>query len=207
MSRDAIPALVPAAGQSRRMGRPKLILPMADGRTVIETVLAALKLGGADPILLVVPPEDEPGAVELARLGERSGAVVIACPTATADMKQTVLLGLERLDSNPPGILLVPGDSPGITAVLVDRVRQAFFQGPSTVVIPTREGKRGHPVALPRSVYERVAELPADRGINALVRDPATQVREVPIGGPWLSEDLDTPDDYQRWLARGEQHG
>ncbi|MFO0959783.1 MAG: nucleotidyltransferase family protein [Isosphaeraceae bacterium] len=200
-NRQALPALIPAAGRSRRMGRPKLILPLADGRSVIESVIRALRGGGANPIFLVVPPADEPGSAELARIGGEAGAVVIVCPEATSDMKETVLVGLSYLESSAPGILLVPGDSPGITAEVVDRVRWAFLEDPATVVIPTHDGKRGHPVALPRSLCGRIAALPPDRGINVLIRDPASVVRELPIPEPGISEDLDTPDDYRRWLA------
>lgn len=184
------------------MGRPKLILPMADGRALIGVVIDALKGGGAGPILLIVPPFEEPGAVELARIGECSGAVVVPCPDATADMKATVLLGLERLESDVPGILLSPGDALGITAETVVRVRRAFEEDPDRVVVPTFQARRGHPVALPRSLRDRIAALPTDQGIDTLIRDPATRVRELPVDAPGIADDLDTPDDYQRWINR-----
>ena len=38
-------ALIPAAGRSRRMGRPKLALPLA-GRSVLEHVVGALQQAG-----------------------------------------------------------------------------------------------------------------------------------------------------------------
>ena len=50
-------ALVPAGGRGRRMGRPKLTLPLGD-RTVIEHVIASLTLGGADHVLVVAGPHD-----------------------------------------------------------------------------------------------------------------------------------------------------
>ena len=43
-----IAAVVPAAGHSQRMGRPKLILPIG-GQTVIARVVSALRDGGASP--------------------------------------------------------------------------------------------------------------------------------------------------------------
>lgn len=197
-----LPALVPAAGKSHRMGRPKLVLPLADGRSVIETVITALQEGGAGPILLIVPPTDEPGAAELVQLGKRSGAIIVTCQKSTADMKETVLLGVGHLEPGVPGILLTPGDSPGTTADLVDRVRRAFEEDLESVTIPTFQAKRGHPIALPWSVCERIAKLPPDQGINALIRDPATRVREIQVDQPGITDDLDTPDDYRRWLER-----
>jgi len=55
-----IAALVPAAGRSSRMGRPKLTLPVRGGGTVIGRVLRALRDGGAERVFLVAPPEDDP---------------------------------------------------------------------------------------------------------------------------------------------------
>ena len=57
----AIAAIVPAAGRSERMGRPKLILPIG-GATVIARVVAALRQGGAEPVVVVAPPAEAPGA-------------------------------------------------------------------------------------------------------------------------------------------------
>ena len=50
-----IAGLIPAAGHSRRMGRPKLALPFA-GRTVLELVIAALQAAGVAPVLVVLGP-------------------------------------------------------------------------------------------------------------------------------------------------------
>src|SRR5438270_11455328 len=105
-------AVVPAAGRSTRMGRPKLSLPLA-GSTVIQMVVAALRSGGADPVLVVVAPHTP----ELAELAEAAGAVVCRLPEATADMRATVMHGLdwleERFHPRPDDDwLLAPADHP-----------------------------------------------------------------------------------------------
>ena len=46
-------ALIPAAGKSARMGRPKLSLPLGD-HTVLECVIATLREAGISDILVVV---------------------------------------------------------------------------------------------------------------------------------------------------------
>ena len=52
--------LIPAAGKSRRMGRPKLTLPLA-ARTVLEAVLDTVRQGGVETVLVVVGPDGEIG--------------------------------------------------------------------------------------------------------------------------------------------------
>src|SRR3954467_2079355 len=107
-----IAALVPAAGRSERMGRPKLILPIG-GVPLIARVVAALRSGGPDPVVVVAPPPDAPGGAGAARPagpagpGERAcaptaqGGRVVFSPEPTADMRASVVLGLDHLASGP----------------------------------------------------------------------------------------------------------
>ena len=64
-----IAALVLAAGRSVRMGRPKLLLSLADGRSMLAHVVGLWKAGGAEPVLVVMSAEE--GVAEEA---ERTGA-------------------------------------------------------------------------------------------------------------------------------------
>src|SRR5436309_15902360 len=112
-------AVVPAGGRSTRMGRPKLALPLGD-RTVIEHVVAALRAGGADRVLVVVGPHTP----ELAPLASAAGADVCRLPEATADMRATVEHGLRWLEENcrlrpDDAWLLAPADHPTLDAGVV----------------------------------------------------------------------------------------
>lgn len=114
-------AVVPAAGRSRRMGRPKLLLPFGEG-TVLGATLAALAGGGARRIAVVARPDDPrlagwlagPAGEELAqrlRGGRAPGAgghpelVVAFNPDPERGMLSSVLAGLDALAgrSGPEG--------------------------------------------------------------------------------------------------------
>ena len=80
-------ALIPAAGKSRRMGRPKVSLPLG-GRVVLEHVIVALKQAGIEDILVVlggiVPQEDIP------KLKEQGVAEVFLPGTSTQDITEFI---------------------------------------------------------------------------------------------------------------------
>ena len=76
MSSITIPAIVPAAGKSRRMGRPKPLLPF-DGQPLIGRVVSALRLGGASPVLVVTPPAQAAEGPPIAEAARQAGAAVI----------------------------------------------------------------------------------------------------------------------------------
>jgi molybdopterin converting factor subunit 1 len=195
-----IAAIVPAAGRSERMGRPKLILPVG-GMSVIARVTTALRQGGADPVIVIVPPAWVPGAAVLAAEAERAGGSVLVAPQPPLHMRTSVELGLDRLAQMPPPatFLLAPGDSPGIDAHLVARVIARARAAPLAIVIPQARGRRGHPIALPWSLADEIRSLPDDVGINYLVARHADRVVSLEIDDPRALDDLDTPEDYRRW--------
>ena len=197
-----IPAIVPAAGRSERMGRPKLILPI-EGTTVIARVVSALLGGGAGPVIVVVPPADAPGAATLAEEAARAGAEVLVAADRPPDMRGSFELGFARLAEGAAAtmVLLTPGDSAGITAALVAEVIARARQEPRGIVIPVVKGRRGHPVALPWHLAAAVSALPEGVGINALVALHPDEVVELLVAEPGAVDDLDTPEDYDRWVV------
>ena len=64
-------------------------------------------------------------------------------------------------------------------------------------------GRRGHPIALPWSVAREVRGLPEGVGINALVALQTGRVVEFAVDDPAAVEDMDTPQDYEKWAAPG----
>jgi molybdenum cofactor cytidylyltransferase len=197
-----IATIVPAAGRSERMGRPKLILAI-DGLTVIARVVHALRQGGAEPVVVITPPRDAPGAGILIEEADRAGAVVVIAAVRPADMRASFELGLARLEASPcpSAVMLVPADSPGITPTLVAQLARQAGAMPQAILIPTYRGKRGHPIVLPWSLALKSRKLPEGVGLNALVALHASEVVEVEVAEPGTLDDLDTPEDYQRWAT------
>ena len=165
---DVIAAVVPAAGLSTRMGRPKLLLDVG-GQPLIVRVVQALRDGGADPVVVVAPPTDQSGAKELANFASQSGADVVVLEAPTLDMRATIERGIASLIGSPPlGLLIAPADSVGLSGPLVAEVVARFRQSPSRIVVPVRESRRGHPLLLPWSEARLIANLPLQGvGVNA----------------------------------------
>src|SRR5208283_2174119 len=141
-----IHALLPAGGHSLRMGRPKLALPIG-GRTVLEQVLHALGQSGIEHVLVVLGPH----VADLAPLAQTAGAQVLVLRAATPDMRHTIEEGLSWLEKEcqpEPGDswLLVPADHPTLSPTVVRQLVQAQQAHPDkSIIIPTFQGKRGHP--------------------------------------------------------------
>ncbi len=196
-----IAAIVPAAGRSVRMGRPKLLMEF-EGESLIHRVVTALRDGGAGRIV-VVPPADSPETAAIAAEASDAGATILIPESQPAEMRDSVELGLAVLDDQlrPTSILLTPGDVPGITPSLVARLLEVARDHPDRLVIPTHDGHHGHPIVIPWKVAVRIRELPDDAGVNRLIDQYRHALLEVPISEPGEIDDLDTPDDLDRWSA------
>jgi molybdenum cofactor cytidylyltransferase len=195
-------AVIPAAGHSRRMGRPKLLLPLGEA-TVMARLLAALEHPAIAARLVVVRPDDEPLRAEV----QRSGGIALQPVQPPPDMRTSVEHALasiqERFAPRPDdGWLLVPADHPVLDRGLVDRVIAEWQTHRPEVLVPTCGGRRGHPTVFRWNLAAAVSGLPSDCGLNQLVRDSGREVLEVELGDPAVLTDLDTPADYKSLAAR-----
>ncbi len=202
-------AVIPAAGKSTRMGRPKLALPLGD-RAVIERVIDALCQGGVEQILVVVAPH----VPELMTLAQAAGADVLMLAGETPDMRATVEAGLHWLEDTfapRPGDawLLVPADHPVVDPLVVKRLLAMRKEHPGcSIVLPAYAGRRGHPTLIDWKHVEGMRALPVGQGFNSYLRARTEETCELLVDSPEVLLDLDTPADYrklQELLERGER--
>ncbi len=193
-----IVAIVPAAGLSRRMGRPKPLLEVG-GTTLIARVVRALRDGGAGRVIVVAPPAERAESSEIARAAEEAGAEVVLLDRETPDMRASIEAGLDRIEAavDVEAILLTPADQPGIDAALVARIIAAGGHH-GTIARPKSGAKGGHPIYLPWEIAVGVRRLPEGVGVKALLEGSAS-VAEVEVEDAGTLADLDTPEDYRRW--------
>jgi molybdenum cofactor cytidylyltransferase len=193
-----IVAVVPAAGHSTRMGCPKLSLPLGDC-TILERVVAALRSGGADDVVVVIGPH----VPELIPLAEASGANVCRLAEPTPDMRTTVERGLrwveDHIHPTPAAWLLVPADHPALEPRAIRELCGTFLRDPSqSILVPVFGGRRGHPALVAWRHVAGIRALPLNRGIDTYFREHATDVGEVAVSSAGVLCDLDTPEDYER---------
>ncbi len=187
-----VTGLVLAAGTGRRLdGRPKALLRLADGTTLVERAVAALRDGGCPDVAVVV--------------GAQADAVADVCPPGVrvvraADwaegMGASLRAGLGALDS---AALVLLVDMPGVGAEAVHRVL-SLHTGPGTLAAATYDGRRGHPVLIGADHREAAAaSAHGDVGARAYLAEHAAILRLVECGDVAEPDDIDTLGDWSRW--------
>lgn len=192
-----ISAIVPAAGQSLRMGTQKLVLPLG-ATTVIARVVDALLAGGLSPVIVVTRP-DEPRVAEAL-----CGRILqfTENPDPNGDMLSSVRCGLRALPANTKAVMVALGDQPAITPELVRTLAAAYALQPDGILVPVFQGRRGHPLIFSAQYRDEILTHHGASGLRGLLLAHSKELREWTADSPTVLEDMDLPADYQRELAR-----
>jgi molybdenum cofactor cytidylyltransferase len=191
-----IAAVLLAAGESRRMGRPKLTLPWGTGGSVIAQVAARFREAGADPLLVVTGGDRE----EVERALRGAGAQCLFNPIyRQGGMLSSIKVGLRRLlDGEAEAALVAPADLPYLTAETLRSLLDHRRRSGSDLIVPSHEMRRGHPVLIGRAYWQEVLDLPEGRTLRDFLRRRTGQIDYVVVGDAGVIQDLDTPEDYER---------
>jgi molybdenum cofactor cytidylyltransferase len=187
-----IGAVILAAGQSRRMGRNKMLLPLA-ASTVLETVVT--EVAAVEQVRdLVVVTGHQPDQIA-ALLSSYPVRCVFNPAYARADMLVSIQVGLRALGTEATAALIVPGDQPRLQRAVIQRVVEA--RQPQTIIIPSYQMKRGHPILIDRALWPEVLALPETATLRDFIRAHEQQIRYVVVETDSVLKDLDTPEDYE----------
>jgi molybdenum cofactor cytidylyltransferase len=195
---QTLAGIVLAAGESRRMGQPKQLLPFGE-RTILERVVDMLLTAGVGEVVVVLGHlADRVRAV----LGDRPVTAVVN-ESYRQGMLSSVKCGVRAIGAGYDAVLLALGDQPHIESAVVSQVIRAYRAGNAGIVIPRYGAKKGHPIIINLQKYrEAIVSLPEDAGLNALMQEHADDVRLIDVATEDIIRDIDVPDDYTRELAR-----
>ncbi|HEX9125059.1 MAG TPA: nucleotidyltransferase family protein [Methylomirabilota bacterium] len=188
-------AIVLAAGLSRRMGRPKLLLEL-HGRPVIRHVVERVIAAGIRQVLVVTGPEQEALVGALAGLDVRFAVN----PTPESGQGSSVGVGVSALAAKTSAVLIALGDQPGVPAEVIPALIEALKQPGKAIAAPRYADGLGNPVLFAASVFPELRTLAGDRGARAAVERDPSRLAVVDIGSP-MPRDIDTPEDYESLSA------
>lgn len=187
-------AVVLAAGQSRRLGRPKQLLSYA-GTTLLGATLDNVRRQGFDQIILTLgaTADDVAARVDLA------GLTVVVNDAHATGCASSIGAAIERVDPACAGVVLILGDQPGVRGTAVQTL-VAAAAADRIGVVRYRDGI-GHPFWLGRSIFGQLADLHGDKAVWKLIDAAGAELVTVDVDDD-IPLDVDTEDDYRRLCAQ-----
>jgi molybdenum cofactor cytidylyltransferase len=192
MTAPPVTGVVLAAGNSRRLGEPKQLLPYRD-TTLLGATLGVARGAGFDQLIVTLG-----GAARAVRDAVcLQGADVVVLADSGTGCSTSLRAAIERVDRRAAGIVLMLGDQPCMDPATV---RRLATEGPVTDIMVCRyDDGIGHPFWLSRSVFGELRQLHGDKGVWKLVESGRYEVSELAVDGP-IPLDVDTWDDYRRLM-------
>lgn len=185
--------LVLGAGGSRRLGRPKQLLPYGE-RTLLDHTVATARACCFDQLIVTIGG----AADEVRERVDLAGADVVVNDAYGAGCSSSIAAALNAVDDRCDVLVLMLGDQPGVTPASVRALLDG--RGDAPLAACCYEDGRGHPLAFARSIFDRLADLHGDKGVWRLLDERADDVVDVHVDGP-IPLDVDTPEDYEAVLA------
>ncbi|MBI2758136.1 MAG: nucleotidyltransferase family protein [Chloroflexi bacterium] len=186
-----ISAIILAAGESKRMGQPKMLMPWGKS-TVIQTVISVFQAAGVDDILVVTGGARK----QVEALIGRSVQTIFNEKFAQGEMLSSVQAGLAAKKHEASAALICLGDQPQVQARTVQRILQEYKENRTPIIVPSYQMHRGHPWLVAREMWGEMLKMrPPETPREFLIRH-AKIIRYIEFDSPAILQDIDTPEDY-----------
>jgi molybdenum cofactor cytidylyltransferase len=194
-----ISAILLAAGESKRMGRPKQLLEWR-GKTLLQHSLESLINSAANEIILVLGHEADRISETLPTLPIK----IVTNPDYKQGMASSLRRGLLAMDPRSEAFLVLLADQPGIGPEITNTLIRTFQQADPKpgIVRPVYRGLRGHPVLIGVQYLKEALQLQGDMGARQILMNHSEDILEIDVDQDAVLKDIDTPEEYQRYTKR-----
>jgi len=186
-----ISAILLGAGESKRMGRDKLLLPWGK-KTVLEHSLQVLLASEVDEVIVVLahPIKGIDGRLI------KKGVKVVLNPEYRKGMSSSIRRGIQALSPKSGGILIAFGDMPLMKRRTINALIKVFRRTEGKIIVPSFNGRRGHPVIFPRNYERELLRLKGDKGGRIILEKHSEDVYVISVKSEGVVRDIDTWSDY-----------
>lgn len=196
-NRPALGVIILGAGDSVRMGRPKLLLPWGD-TSIIGHLISQWQALQAEQITVVQRPGDKLLNAELDRLNFPAGNR-IENPDSKRGMFSSIQCAAnwDGWKNNLNVWAVILGDQPHLKTETLHALLSFHREHPDAICQPAHGGRARHPVLLPRPALAELRRTRAET-LKDFLQQTACRIMELPLADAGLEIDLDRPEDYER---------
>jgi molybdenum cofactor cytidylyltransferase len=187
-------AIILAAGMSRRMGQPKLLLPFKK-KPLFRHVVEVAVNGDLEPVILIGGEHTE----ELRKhTKDLPNIEIIINPNYSKGMASSLKPGIKAVKDRTDGVIVFLADQPFVSPIVVKTLMQLYeFHRTKgiRIVRPQYNGMVGHPILFDAQLYDEFKRIQGDEGGRSIIKGYINEVLHVPFRNPIWGIDIDTPED------------
>ena len=188
-----ITAIILAAGESKRMGEPKMLMPWGKS-TVLQTVISTFQASGIKDILVVTGGARQ----QIETLIGKTVETVFNEDYQKGEMLSSIQLGLSVKMREASAALICLGDQPQVEERTVRSICNTFQLNKSQLVVPSYEMQRGHPWLVARPLWDEILAIKPPKTMRDFLKKHSREIHYVIADNPSVLADLDTPEDYAK---------
>ena len=194
-------AVILAAGDSTRMGRPKALLPDPDGRPFVVRLARTFSAAGVDRIVIVTGALHAEIASAIAADAQAVETRCIRNTDPARGQLSSLWVGLDAAGAEADGVLMIPVDIPLVRESTIRDVVDAWRRTRAPVVRPAVGEHHGHPVLFDRATFDALRRAPLNEGARVVVHSHADRVVNVLVNDEGCLMDVDTPAEYESMIG------
>ena len=185
---ETVSAILLAAGEARRMGRLKQIMPLGGSSTMVEQTLDNLLASRVSEVIVVLGHRAE----EVKRRIADRPVKIMVNPIYQKGMGTSIAAGLNLVDSQAGAVLLALADQPFVDSQTIGRLVEEFQAHDKGIAIPTYRGRRGHPIIFSMKYKVQLSGLTSDIGGREIIKEHPADILEVAVDCEGVIIDIDT---------------
>ncbi len=190
--------IVLAAGESRRFGSPKP-LAVINGLPAIQVIADTLLASAVDDIVVVLGHEAR--AIRPAVPKNKRLRVTINKDYARG-MTSSFQAGLKVRTARDADFMLLPVDLPFVKAATIDLLCRTFGQEAPLILVPTSNGRPGHPPVFASSLADDFMALGDGEPLSSVQHRLKGKTRYLPVEDPGILLTYNTPAELSRLLSK-----
>jgi len=191
-----INAIILAAGQSKRMGKPKPLLRFND-QTFLEQIISVLKHSDVDRITVVLGAE----ADTIRKSVDLTGTNIVINHDYQRGQLSSLTAGIKESPEDTEAILICLVDNPFITEEVVNKIVRKFKETNNPIIVPVFDKERGHPTLFSRSLFNELLSAPEEKGARHVLYSNEDKVLELEVSERGILIGIDTQEDYKLYFG------
>jgi len=186
-----VSAILLAAGESKRMGQSKQLMPFGE-TTILEQAVDNLINSTVSETIVVLGHRAE----EVMNVITSKPVKIVINPDYQQGMSTSIIAGLDLVDSGTRAVMIALGDQPFVDSQTINSIIEAFVVSDKGIAIPVYQGRRGHPVIFAIGYKGELLRLKGDIGGREIIDQHPDDVLEVAVSCKGVCVDIDTVDSY-----------